>query len=94
MADGSQIRCEVCYSGTVQGVGFRYNARHIARGYKVTGWVRNLPSGQVRLVAEGERSEVEKFLASVADSMSGNIEHTEMATTPATGEYASFEINK
>ena len=94
MADGFRVRCEVHYSGRVQGVGFRYNACRIARGFDVTGIVRNLPSGSVHLVAEGVRGEVEKFLAAVGDSMAGNIRHAETAERPATGEYESFEISE
>ena len=33
----------VFYEGRVQGVGFRYSVRHIATGFDVTGWVRNVP---------------------------------------------------
>ena len=33
----------IYYSGRVQGVGFRYATRMLARGYEVTGAVRNLP---------------------------------------------------
>jgi len=54
---------EVYYSGRVQGVGFRANARHISRRYEVTGFVRNLPDGRVHLLAEGQQEHVEQFLA-------------------------------
>ena len=86
------IRCEVQYSGRVQGVGFRFNAQWIARGFHVTGFVRNLPDGRVQLVAEGEETEVDRFLAKVADSMAGNISHTEEQRSAATGEFGGFEI--
>jgi acylphosphatase len=59
----------VTYSGTVQGVGFRYTARRIAQGYDVAGYVRNLPDGTVELVAEGEAGVVERFLNAVASRM-------------------------
>jgi acylphosphatase len=88
------IRCEVHYSGRVQGVGFRWNACSIARDYSVTGFVRNLPDGRVHLVAEGDREEVERFLAAVADSMAGNIRHAETVVSPATGRYQSFETTR
>jgi acylphosphatase len=64
----------VLYSGRVQGVGFRYTAQHLAAGYAVAGWVRNLPGGEVELVAEGEADEVERFLAAVAARMAGYID--------------------
>ena len=34
-------------TGRVQGVGYRYYAQKVALSLKLTGWVRNLPSGSV-----------------------------------------------
>ena len=39
-------RREVYYFGRVQGVGFRYTARSLARRFEVAGFVRNLPHQQ------------------------------------------------
>lgn len=88
------VRCQVHYSGRVQGVGFRFNAQWIARGFRVTGFVRNLADGRVELVAEGEQADVDRFLAKVADSMAGNISHTDVQRQPARGEFSSFEITR
>jgi acylphosphatase len=49
-------------SGRVQGVGFRYTARSVARLYMITGFVRNLPDGDVYIEAEGKSSHLEGFL--------------------------------
>jgi acylphosphatase len=87
------VRCEVHYAGRVQGVGFRFNARWIARGFDVTGLVRNLPDGRVQLVAEGEEEEINRFLAKVAASMAGNIEHADVKRSAARGEFSGFEIS-
>ena len=59
----------VRYSGQVQGVGFRYTAQSLAARFPVTGYVRNLPDGDVELVAEGEPGAVDEFLAAVARRM-------------------------
>ncbi len=64
----------VLYSGRVQGVGFRYTVQHLAERFPVAGYVRNLPSGQVELVAEGPVDQVELFLAAVADRMAEYID--------------------
>ena len=58
----------VFYEGHVQGVGFRYTVRQLAKGFDVTGWVRNLPDGRVELLAGGEPDEVSAFLAAIAES--------------------------
>ena len=62
------ISLQVFYEGHVQGVGFRYTVRHIAKGFDVTGWVRNLPDGRVELQVTGDEGEVRAFLDQVAQS--------------------------
>jgi acylphosphatase len=59
-------RREIHYRGRVQGVGFRYTTREIAERFDIGGFVENLPDGEVHLVAEGEPSELDRFLAAVA----------------------------
>ena len=59
---------QVFYEGRVQGVGFRFTVKQIARGYEVIGWVRNLDDGRVELQCSGERAEVEAFLEAIAES--------------------------
>lgn len=57
----------VFYSGTVQGVGFRYTAISIAKHYPVAGWVRNLPDGRVEVFIEGNAADVEACLKAIRD---------------------------
>jgi acylphosphatase len=76
----------VIYSGHVQGVGFRYTTQALAAGYPVAGYVRNLPSGEVELMAEGEDSVVEAFLASVAQRMAGYISNTTVQDAAPSGQ--------
>jgi len=59
---------QVFYEGYVQGVGFRWSVRHIAKGFNVTGWVRNLVDGRVEVQAQGEDQEVRAFLDAIAQS--------------------------
>lgn len=61
------IAKRVVYEGRVQGVGFRYTCKDIARGYDVIGSVRNLVDGTVELIASGEAEEVEDFLREIAE---------------------------
>ncbi len=49
-------------------VGFRWSVRHIAKGFDLTGWVRNLADGRVELQINGKDEEVRAFLDAVAQS--------------------------
>lgn len=86
------IRRRILYCGHVQGVGFRYTAARTAGDYAVTGYVRNLPAGQVELVVEGAPAEVDRFAAALADRMAGYIRQADAADAPATGEFRQFEV--
>ena len=90
-------RRHVFYSGDVQGVGFRYTARSIARGYDVRGYVQNLPDGRVKIVAAGSSDELDRFLGELAEQMSGQIRSVDCKTTtsvrqPGAEEFAEFAI--
>jgi acylphosphatase len=88
---GNQRR-EIHYSGHVQGVGFRYTARGIARHYDVTGFVRNLPDGRVWLVIEGPPGQLDEMVEEIATAMGHHIQQVSMLRSSATGEFRTFEI--
>ncbi len=75
-------RRRVVYFGRVQGVGFRYSANRIAQSFDLLGMVRNLEDGQVELVVEGPKSEVELFLGAVHEAMKEYIESVEVEELP------------
>lgn len=82
----------VYYSGSVQGVGFRYTARHLAEALGLAGWVKNLPDGRVELLAEGEESLLKEFLASIRAEMDHYRFEETVDWQPAGGDLISFEI--
>lgn len=47
--------------GRVQGVGFRYAAKNLARALKLSGYVKNLPDDSVFIEVEGEDDPVNEF---------------------------------
>ena len=59
---------QVFYEGRVQGVGFRYSVRQIAKGFDITGSVRNLRDGRVELLVAGEEDEVRAFVEAIWQS--------------------------
>jgi acylphosphatase len=58
----TMIAKNVIFEGRVQGVGFRYAVKELAKGFEVRGWVKNLPDGTVELLAAGEADELDGFL--------------------------------
>jgi acylphosphatase len=62
------LSLQVFFEGRVQGVGFRYSIKQIARGFDVIGWVRNLPDGRVELQTEGDAAETRAFLEAIGQS--------------------------
>ena len=66
-------QAHVFYSGSVQGVGFRYRARAIASNSALNGWVKNLPDGRVELLVQGKREAIDDFLDRLETSFKGYI---------------------
>jgi acylphosphatase len=89
---GRKIRRIVQYGGYVQGVGFRYTACRVAERFCVTGYVKNLPDGQVELLAEGDAAEVDAFVEAVQRQMGRHIHHARVQEGFATGEYTDFRV--
>lgn len=89
----SRQRLHILYTGRVQGVGFRYTTKTVACGFDVTGTVRNLSGGQVELIAEGERAELDEFRKAIQDSEVGRfVRNEETVWSEAKNEFRGFEI--
>ena len=83
----TMVRQTVLFSGRVQGVGFRYTTSRVARRYTVAGYVQNLSDGRVKVVAEGEPSDVQGFIDAVNDTMSRYIHDRQIDQSAANGEF-------
>jgi acylphosphatase len=86
-------RLKILYSGRVQGVGFRYTAQKAAAGFEITGSVRNLSDGNVELIAEGARAELEAFRDAIRnEGLAGFIRDETITWSDAQNEFRNFEI--
>ena len=56
---------KILINGRVQGVGFRYFAYRQAKRLGLIGYVKNLPSGEVEIVAYGEIDSLEMFINTI-----------------------------
>lgn len=90
--DSTVFHETVYFTGHVQGVGFRYQTLQVAKGFDVTGFVRNLPDGRVVLEAEGGEDEVTAFVAEVEDQLGGYIRHAEKRSARQKQKFFDFTI--
>lgn len=49
-------------SGRVQGVFYRASCQEVAESYGLKGYVKNLPTGQVEVLVQGEKEKIEKLI--------------------------------
>ena len=80
------------FEGHVQGVGFRYQTTSVARGFEVTGTVKNLADGRVHLFAEGEQAEVEAFREELEKEMRSYIRKADSRTGSGPRKFNGFSI--
>ena len=79
-------------SGMVQKTGYRANVVILANAFGLQGYVQNLPSGKVKVVAEGEQTDLGRFLNCLAikDALI-DVQSIENEYTAATGDFIGFE---
>lgn len=81
-------------SGRVQGVGFRYFTRKNAQKIGVTGFVKNLPDGNVETAFRGTPDQVQQMEQLVSDGPAGarvdNVEELE----PTGEQFRNFKVRR
>lgn len=91
-ASATPVRRNVIFRGAVQGVGFRFTTRSLARAHAVTGFVRNLPDGTVELEVQGAADEVARFLDALATRFQDHIRSRQVTEKPPAADTGRFEI--
>lgn len=87
-----QTAKHILFRGQVQGVGFRYTANRIAGRYNISGFVRNLPDGDVEMLTQGPQQDIDKCIADIQDSFKGYIGDTKIEPVPCNSRYTDFRI--
>ncbi len=88
------FQLECWFEGRVQGVGFRVQSLAVARGFEVSGTVRNLADGRVYLLAEGAEGEVRAFLDELESEMEHYIRGKEVKTAQGPRRSRGFKISQ
>ena len=79
--------------GRVQGVGFRFFVREQAVPRGIKGWVKNLPDGNVEIVAEGEKEILITFIDRVKKGpLFGTVSELQVEWIEPKNNYVNFSI--
>ena len=78
--------------GRVQGVGFRAKVKSFAENLQLTGFVRNLQSGDVEICAQGEQAQLEQLCAELKRAFPDLIHHIECDFRDPSQPYSDFRI--
>ena len=79
-------------TGKVQGVGFRYFFLRQAQN-SINGWVRNIPNGDVEALAQGEKADLQQFIAKVKEGPSfSRVEDVSLNWVKEAEQCFGFEI--
>jgi len=94
-ADSALSQLYAIIEGRVQGVGFRAFVQRNAVIFGLTGWVRNRWNGTVELIAEGNTSTLEDFLAILQRGpFPGTTRKVKTTWHQASGEFKVFRIRE
>jgi acylphosphatase len=87
------VAAKVLISGRVQGVGFRYFTTDLAKSYDLSGWVKNLATGDVEILVEGDKSAVAGFLKELKVGPShGYVANFQIEWKPYEGKFDKFQV--
>ena len=85
-------RIAATVKGQVQGVGYRYFAIRRAEDLGLVGYAKNLPNGDVEVVAEWEEEDLDKLIAALQRGPSSAfVREVKVDWMPATGEFGRFD---
>lgn len=87
------VRAEITVNGLVQGVGFRYYILRQAQRLGLGGFVKNLYSGEVYILAEGERWIIEELIKLIKSGPShAYVKNCRVDWSDSKDEFTTFEI--
>lgn len=93
MAGGKVKQVHLIVSGRVQGVLFRSNTKKQADYLKLTGWVKNTEGGEVEILAQGEKIDLEKLISWCEKGpLFAKVEKVEIDWQTSSEIFQTFEI--
>ena len=86
------VQAHIFYSGTVQGVGFRYTTQRLASRLSLAGWVKNLSDGRVEIFAHGQKENIEQLCKDLDVEFQGHVSDKTIEFINAEGASGPFRI--
>ena len=86
------VRKRFAFYGYVQGVGFRWRARHAASLYGCTGWCKNEWNGSVSMELQGDQEQIDRVLQAIEAGRYVQIERMEVKAIPVIEDERGFEV--
>ena len=80
------IRKRFFFTGSVQGVGFRWRARQAANLFGCTGWCRNEWDGSVTMEIQGETEQIDQVIEAIRRGRFIDIERMDVQNVPLKNE--------
>ncbi len=88
-----EVRAEIIVNGLVQGVGFRYFVLREAKKLSLNGYVKNLYTGEVLTVVEGEKVVVEEIINKLrVGPIHAAVKHCKVEWQEPKNEFTDFEV--
>ncbi len=87
-----RIRKRITFYGRVQGVGFRWHARHAADSLRLTGWVKNEYDGSVTMEIQGREAEIDMLLQALENDRYIDIRNMDVRSLPVDEEERAFRV--
>jgi len=85
----------IIIDGIVQGVGYRWFALHAASSLSLTGWVRNRMNGDVEVVVEGSKHDIETLITELKKGPRfARVEYANVEWRSPTGKYTNFTVRR
>lgn len=89
---GAPVRRRFRFSGFVQGVGFRWEAKRLAGQWELTGWARNESDGTVTVEIEGGANNIGEFVRAMQGVPRFDITGIEVEDLPCSRGETDFKI--
>jgi len=88
-----EVRAEIVVNGLVQGVGYRYFVIREAKALGLKGFTKNLYTGEVLTVVEGEKALVEEMIKKLKVGPShASVKNCKVDWQEPKNEFTDFEV--